>query len=202
MRVDFNVPLKDGVITSNKRIVSTIPTIKKALEQSPKTLVLMSHLGRPKGNVTPSLSLKPVAEELERLLDTKVHFMQDCIGDEVREQVQSLENGEIVLLENLRFHIEEEGKGEDQDGNKVKANPADVQEFRQELTSLADIYINDAFGTAHRDHSSMTGIDLPIRAAGLLLKKEIDYFGKALENPDQPFLGKYYHNLNHILTVF
>lgn len=192
MRADFNVPLKEGKITNNKRIVSTLPTILKTLEQNPKRLILMSHLGRPKGLYHSEMSLAPVAEELEVLLERKVHFLKDCVGEEVANYCESLGDGEIVLLENLRFHVEEEGKGLDEEGNKVKADSEKVSEFRNQLTQLADIYINDAFGTAHRDHSSMTGVKLPIKAAGLLLKKEIDYFSKALEHPDQPLLGKFY----------
>ena len=190
MRVDFNVPIKNGQITNNNRIVETIPTIKKTLNQHPKNLILMSHLGRPDGFANPKYSLKPVAAELSALLNTNVHFMSDCVGEDVRNEVAKLENGEVILLENLRFHLEEEGKGVDPNGNKVKASKPQIAQFRKELTSLADIYINDAFGTAHRDHSSMTGVELPIRAAGLLLKKEIDYFAKALETPHKPYLGK------------
>lgn len=148
----------------------------------------MSHLGRPDGFANPKYSLKPVAAELSALLNTNVHFMSDCVGEDVRNEVAKLENGEVILLENLRFHLEEEGKGVDPNGNKVKASKPQIAQFRKELTSLADIYINDAFGTAHRDHSSMTGVELPIRAAGLLLKKEIDYFAKALETPHKPYL--------------
>lgn len=190
MRVDFNVPLKQGKITNNKRIIETLPTIKRTLEQNPKRLILMSHLGRPNGLVHEDMSLSPVAEELESLLERKVHFLQDCVGDDIINYCNELQDGEIVLLENLRFHIEEEGKGVDEAGKKVKANKDDIAKFREQLTQLADIYINDAFGTAHRDHSSMTGVQLPIRAGGLLLKREIDFFAKALEHPDKPFLGK------------
>lgn len=189
MRVDFNVPIKNGQITNNNRIVETIPTIKKTLNQNPKNLILMSHLGRPDGFPNQKYSLRPVAEELSSLLNTPVHFLTDCVGEDVRNEVAKFEHGEIVLLENLRFHLEEEGKGVDANGNKVKASKPQIAQFRKELTSLADIYINDAFGTAHRDHSSMTGVDLPIRAAGNLLKKEIDYFAKALETPHKPYLG-------------
>ena len=188
MRADFNVPLRQGVITNNKRIVDTIPTIKTILEQGPRALILMSHLGRPKGQAKREFSLEPIVPELETHLGRKVTFLNDCVGAEVHSVCQNAQDGEIILLENLRFHLEEEGKGLDANGNKVKADPEAVKEFRAELTNLADVYINDAFGTAHRDHSSMTGVDLPVRAAGLLLKKEIDYFAKALEDPDHPFL--------------
>lgn len=196
MRTDFNVPLKNGQITNNNRIVATLPTIQQTLEQNPKRLILMSHLGRPKGQAKPEFSLAPVAQELESLLGRKVHFLQECVGEEVAQFCEGLPDGEIVLLENLRFHVEEEGKGLDAEGNKVKADEASVEEFRQQLTQLADVYINDAFGTAHRAHSSMTGVDLPVRAAGLLLKKEIDYFARALEHPENPFLGKFFHQKN------
>lgn len=187
LRADFNCPIKEGKITNSKRITSTIPTIKMALEQSPKGVVLMSHLGRPKGAINKKMSLGPVAQELEKQLGTKVTFLNDCSGKDVVDYCKGINNGEVVLLENLRFHIEEEGKGVDAEGNKIKADPKAVSAFRKDLTSLGDVYINDAFGTAHRAHSSMVGVDLPIRAAGLLLKKEIEYFAKALETPVKPF---------------
>jgi len=120
---------------------------------------------------------------LEELLGTKVNFVSDCVGKDVQEEIKSGKKGEIFLLENLRFHAEEEGKGKDANGNKVKADPKAVKIFRESLTSLGDLYVNDAFGTAHRAHSSMVGVNLPIRAAGHLLKKELEYFAKAIETP-------------------
>ncbi|EGR30128.1 phosphoglycerate kinase, putative [Ichthyophthirius multifiliis] len=188
MRVDFNVPLKDGAIKDPTRIKGALPSIKKILECNPKGLVLMSHLGRPDGNRVEKHSLKPLVPKLEELLGTKVTFLNDCVGKEVQETVQQGRNGQIFLLENLRFHPEEEGKYKDSQGNKIKADKKKVAEFRKELTSLGELYVNDAFGTAHRAHSSMVGIDHKIRASGYLLKKELDYFGKALENPNRPFL--------------
>ena len=149
----------------------------------------MSHLGRPDGKPNPKYSLKPVAAELEKLLGKKVTFTDDCVGPEVEKVVNDTKDGGVVLLENLRFHIEEEGSSKDKDGNKTKADKGDVEKFRKGLTALGDIYINDAFGTAHRAHSSMVGIDLPQKASGYLMKKELDYFATALEAPKRPFLA-------------
>lgn len=149
----------------------------------------MSHLGRPDGKPNPKYSLKPVAAELETLLGKKVTFTEDCVGPEVEKIVNSTDNGGVVLLENLRFHAEEEGSSKDKEGKKVKADKADVDKFRKGLTALGDVYVNDAFGTAHRAHSSMVGVDLPQKASGFLVKKELDYFAQALENPKRPFLA-------------
>jgi phosphoglycerate kinase len=149
----------------------------------------MSHLGRPDGKANPKYSLKPVAAELEKLLSTKVTFVEDCVGPEVEKVVNETTGGGVVLLENLRFHIEEEGSSKDKEGNKTKADKDDVEKFRKGLTALGDVYINDAFGTAHRAHSSMVGVDLPQKASGFLVKKELEYFAKALEDPKRPFLA-------------
>ncbi|KAK6356385.1 phosphoglycerate kinase [Orbilia javanica] len=190
IRVDFNVPLDaDKKITNNQRIVGALPTIKYALEQGAKAVVLMSHLGRPDGLVKSKYSLAPVAEELSKLLEKKVTFLPDSVGKEVEEAVNAGTDGAVFLLENLRFHIEEEGKGVNEAGEKVKADKEKVAEFRKGLTALGDVYINDAFGTAHRAHSSMVGVDLPQKASGYLVKKELDYFAKALESPERPFLA-------------
>ncbi|CCC09126.1 hypothetical protein SMACR_03048 [Sordaria macrospora] len=190
IRVDFNVPLDaEKKVTNPQRIVGAIPTIKYAIDNGAKAVVLMSHLGRPDGKVNPKYSLKPVVPELEKLLGKSVTFANDCVGPEVEEIVNKADNGAVVLLENLRFHIEEEGKGTDAEGNKIKADKAKVDEFRKGLTKLGDVYINDAFGTAHRAHSSMVGVDLPQKAAGFLMKKELEYFAKVLESPQRPFLA-------------
>ncbi|KAK2783545.1 phosphoglycerate kinase [Emmonsiellopsis sp. PD_33] len=190
IRVDFNVPLDaDKHITNNQRIVGALPTIKYAIDHGAKAVVLMSHLGRPDGKVNPKYSLKPVVAELEKLLGKPVTFTNDCVGKQVEETVAAASGGQVILLENLRFHAEEEGSSKDAEGKKVKADKADVDAFRKGLTSLGDIYINDAFGTAHRAHSSMVGVDLPQKAAGFLVKKELEYFAKALENPERPFLA-------------
>jgi 3-phosphoglycerate kinase len=153
-------------------------------------VILMSHLGRPDGKVVEKYSLKPVAAELQQHLDGKqVTFLNDCVGPEVEKAVSEAPEGSVILLENLRFHIEEEGSVKNKDGTKTKADPAKVNEFRESLTRLGDVYVNDAFGTAHRAHSSMVGVKLPQRAAGFLVKKELEFFAKALENPERPFLA-------------
>ncbi|KAJ3120335.1 phosphoglycerate kinase [Nowakowskiella sp. JEL0407] len=189
IRVDFNVPFDGTKITNNQRIVGALPTIKYALEKGAKSVILMSHLGRPDGKVVAKYSLKPVAAELEDLLSKPVTFLSDCVGPEVEEAVLAAPEGAVILLENLRFHIEEEGSVKLKTGEKIKADKADVQKFRDGLTALGEIYVNDAFGTAHRAHSSMVGVNLPIRAAGFLVKKELEYFAKALESPTRPFLA-------------
>lgn len=189
MRVDFNVPLKDGKITNNQRIVAALDTVKYALDKKAKSVVLMSHLGRPDGNPNPKYTMKPVVSELENLLQRPIVFLPDCIGPEVEKACADPKPGSVILLENLRFHIEEEGKGVDASGNKVKADPAKVKEFRSSLRKLGDVYVNDAFGTAHRAHSSMLGEGFDQRASGMLLKKELQYFAKALDNPERPFLA-------------
>lgn len=149
----------------------------------------MSHLGRPDGKVVPKYSLKPISEELGKLLGKEVMFVEDCVGPDVEKAVGSAPKGSIILLENLRFHIEEEGSLKDKDGKKIKADSSKVTEFRQNLTKLGDVYVNDAFGTAHRAHSSMVGVELPQRASGFLVKKELEFFAKALEHPERPFLA-------------
>ncbi|CCF39526.1 phosphoglycerate kinase [Colletotrichum higginsianum] len=191
IRVDFNVPLDaNKKITNNQRIAGAVPTIKYAIDNGAKAVVLMSHLGRPNGQENPKYSLEPVVPELEKLLGgKKVQFAKNCVGKDVEDLVNSADNGQVVLLENLRFHIEEEGSAKDKDGNKTKADKAKVDEFRKGITALGDVFINDAFGTAHRAHSSMVGVDLPQKASGFLMKKELEYFAKALENPQRPFLA-------------
>jgi len=189
IRVDFNVPMKDGVITNNQRIVAALDTIKYALDNGAKSVVLCSHLGRPDGNPNPKYTLKPVAAELESLLKQPVQFLSDCVGAEVEAACANPSTGSVLLLENLRYHVEEEGKGVDASGNKIKADPAKVADFRGSLRKLGDVYVNDAFGTAHRAHSSMVGSGFDVRASGFLLKKELTYFAKALNNPERPFLG-------------
>lgn len=189
IRVDFNVPMKDGRITNNQRIVGALKTIQFCLENEAKSVVLMSHLGRPDGLANPKYSLRPVAEEIGRLLHKNVTFLSDCVGLDIEDACKDPQDGTVILLENLRYHVEEEGKGIDEEGKKVKAEEKAVQNFRKSLTKLGDIYINDAFGTAHRAHSSMVGIDLPIKAAGFLMKAELDYFAKALTDPPRPFVA-------------
>uniref|UniRef100_H3CQC0 Phosphoglycerate kinase n=1 Tax=Tetraodon nigroviridis TaxID=99883 RepID=H3CQC0_TETNG len=191
MRVDFNVPMKDKKITNNQRVKAAIPSIKHCLDNGAKSVVLMSHLGRPDGNVMPEkYSLEPVAAELKALLGRDVAFLKDCVGPEVEAACADPASGSVILLENLRFHVAEEGKGKDASGNKVsKASQEQVDSFRASLSKLGDVYVNDAFGTAHRAHSSMVGVNLPQKAAGFLMKKELDYFAMALEKPKRPFLA-------------
>jgi len=190
IRVDFNVPLDDNKkVTNNQRIVGAIPTIKYAIDHEAKVVILMSHLGRPNGKKNPKYSLQPVVPELQKLLKRDVTFVDDCVGPQVEETVNKASGGQVILLENLRFHPEEEGSYKDEEGKKVKADKEKVAEFRKGLTALGDVYINDAFGTAHRAHSSMVGVELPQKAAGFLVKKELDYFAKALESPQRPFLA-------------
>jgi phosphoglycerate kinase len=190
MRVDFNVPQDKatGAITNNQRIVAALPTIKYALEHG-ASVVLMSHLGRPDGQRIAKASLKPVAAELEKLLGRPVAFLDDCVGPEVEAACARLSPGAVVLLENLRFHIEEEGKVKLADGTSRKADPKAVAAFRSSLSRLGDVYVNDAFGTAHRAHSSMVGVSLSEKAAGFLMEAELKAFASVLENPRRPLLA-------------
>eukprot|EP00792_Barthelona_sp_PAP020_P004350 TRINITY_DN2068_c0_g1_i1.p1 TRINITY_DN2068_c0_g1~~TRINITY_DN2068_c0_g1_i1.p1 ORF type:complete len:419 (-),score=169.20 TRINITY_DN2068_c0_g1_i1:43-1299(-) len=188
VRVDYNVPFVKGTrtISDPARIVKSLPTLNKLLEKGAKTVILMSHLGRPNGQVKPEFSMDVVAEEVAKHLGQSVTFVPGCVGPEVEAAV----SGEgVFLLENLRFHIEEEGKAKGADGNKIKADKEAVAAFRAGLARLADVYVNDAFGTAHRAHSSMVGDGFDVRASGYLLQKEIDSFHIALHAPHRPYLA-------------
>lgn len=190
MRVDFNVPQdkNTGAITNNQRIVAALPTIKYALEKG-ASVVLASHLGRPDGKVVEKFSLKPIAAELEKLLGKPVAFASDCVGPEAEKAAAALKPGQVLLLENLRFHIEEEGKVKLEDGSSVKAEKSAVEAFRASLSKLGDVYVNDAFGTAHRAHSSIVGVSLPQKAAGFLMEAELKAFSAVLDNPQRPLLA-------------
>ncbi|MDD5261446.1 MAG: phosphoglycerate kinase [Methylacidiphilales bacterium] len=190
IRVDFNVPQDKttGAITNPQRIAAALPTIQYALEQG-ASVVLMSHLGRPDGKRIEKYTLKPVADKLQELLGKPVKFLNDCVGPEVEKACTALKPGEVVLLENLRFHIEEEGKIKNEDGTSVKADPEKVKAFRAGLTRLGDVYVNDAFGTAHRAHSSVVGVELPEKVAGFLMLKELEAFAAVLDNPKRPLLA-------------
>jgi phosphoglycerate kinase len=173
MRVDFNVPLQNGSVVDDQRISAAVPTIKHIIANGGK-LILVSHLGRPGGKRNPEMSLKPCCRVLSRLLDQDVGFVDDCIGDAVKAVVDQLKNGDVLLLENLRFYKEETDNDPD---------------FARKLAGSGDLYVNDAFGTAHRAHASTEGVThyFDQCAAGFLMMKELDYLGRVMENPQRPF---------------
>lgn len=183
MRVDFNVPQdKQGNITNTQRIVAAIPTITKTLEKGAKSVVLMSHLGRPNGQKNAKYTLKPIAEKLGEIMGKPVTFLADCVGADIEAACADPAPGSIIVLENMRFYAEEEGKGVKEDGEKFKPSEEEVATFRESLAKLGDVYVCDAFGTAHRAHSSMVGLQgkMPC-VSGLLVAKELQAFAKVLD---------------------
>jgi phosphoglycerate kinase len=176
IRVDFNVPIKNGEITEDTRIRASLPTIRHAIEKGARTAILASHLGRPKGKPDPEYSLRPVAGRVSGLLDRPVVFAEDCIGEAAHQAILKAGSGGVVLLENLRFHAEEE-----------KNDPG----FAKQLGALAEVYVNDAFGAAHRAHASTEGIVHFVKevAAGFLMARELEYLGRVLHNPQRPFVA-------------
>jgi len=186
-RADYNVPIKNGVIKDTIRIDSTIPSLKACLALKPDILILCSHLGRPAGNKTKE-TLQPIVPVLEKHLNSKIIFIEDWYRESLVDDLKKLPKGSIVLLENVRFYLEEEGKGET-NGQATKAKKEDIAKFRAFLASLCDLFVNDAFGCCHRDHSSISGVNVPLRAAGLLVAKELNYFDKAVSNPTRPYLA-------------
>ena len=178
VRVDFNVPMKDGVITDETRINAALPTIKYLVAHNAK-VILCSHLGRPKGEFKPEYSLAPVAKRLSEILGREVKMAKDVVGEDAKRLCADMKDGDIVVLENVRFHKEETSKDKEENAR-----------FSKELASLAEIYVNDAFGTAHRAHASTTGVAAYLPAvAGFLIGKELDFMGKALEDPARPFVA-------------
>ena len=175
VRVDFNVPMKDGVITDDKRITESLPTIRKIISDGGKC-ILMSHLGRPKGEKNLKYTLKPAAEHLAKLLNKNVIFADDCIGEQTASMINNMNDGEIMLLENLRFYKQEESNDEN---------------FAKQLASYGDVYVNDAFGSAHRAHASTEGVTHYIKscASGYLMQKELEYLSKAVGNPEHPYVA-------------
>ena len=192
VRVDYNVPIKIGVVTDYNRIESTLPTLKKLLENKPKCIVLLAHWGQPPiGFKKEEWTLEPAAKVLQLLMpNNKVVFLNECVGSDIENQINATNDGTIFLLENLRFHIEETGSMESEDKKtKIKAKPEDVVTFKKQLKSLGDVFIFEAFGASHRPHASVSGIEMEQRVSGLLVQKELKFFSQVLSAPQRPFVA-------------
>ncbi|OAD03043.1 hypothetical protein MUCCIDRAFT_73446 [Mucor lusitanicus CBS 277.49] len=215
LRVDFNVPIKDGIIADTARIQRMLPTIDYTFQQKAHAIIIMSHLKRPHGKVESKYSLAPVAAELQTLLpNRRVRFLNNCVGPDIEEACQSCDKGDVILLENLRFHPEEEGLlPKDEQGQRKSTSKNANKKFCASLSRLADLYVDDALSTMHRSHASITGVNLPFKAAGLLLQQELEVFAKLLDqnhnsSSNTPFLAilggaklsPKYKLITHLLT--
>ncbi|KAI7890079.1 3-phosphoglycerate kinase [Mucor mucedo] len=191
IRTDFNVPIKDGVILDNDRILQALPTIQYVLDQKAHTVIIISHLGKPDGKMIEEYSLAPIAAYLQILLPKqRVRFLNDCIGEDVKRTCYDSNEGDVLLLENLKFHVEEEGyRPKDEQGRRAKEDEDSIKMFRSSLSQLADIYINDAFRISNKTYSSIVGIQLEQKAAGLLMQKELESLCKMMETPERPFIA-------------
>lgn len=181
MRTDFNVPLKNGQISNDFRITSSLPSLDHILQQNPRLTILASHLGRPDGQRKKEFTMEPVFKYLQNIYKDKIVFFTEPLSLETAQKISSF-NNKIVLLENLRFQPEEEGKWVNDKGEKIKCSKEDIKKFRDALNSFCDVFVNDAFGTMHRGHSSIVGIEKKFKAAGKLVEQELKFFGNFLEN--------------------
>jgi phosphoglycerate kinase len=195
VRVDYNVPIENGVVGDRSRISETIPTIRKILDPKqggvPKCITLICHWGRPAGNFNREKNtLRPCVQVLQDLLpDVPIVFVDDCVGPMVKDAQNNCKPGTVILCENLRFHPEEAGEDVDADGKKFKLPKEQCDKFAAQLSELGDVFVFEAFGVSHRKAASVTGITTPVRVAGLLMQKELQFYSKVLDNPKRPFLA-------------
>jgi len=206
VRTYYNVPTRQGTITDARLVMETIPTLKYILSQKPQSVVILSHRGRPRGCYVSQLSLQPIVGLLEHALARPVTFLGDCVGPETEGLCASPSPGQIFLCENVRFHLSELGEGLNQDGDRIEATPKQIELFAKALSSLGDVFVNDAFAACHQHATSMTKINLPVRCVGLLVQRELQTFSKILLNPARPclaFLGgvRVQDKLNAILNM-
>lgn len=188
LRTNFDVHVQNGKVKEEKKIFAAVPTIRKLLDSGANSITIISHMNHPDGKHNPEHSLKPVAKVLEELLARKIIFLEDCIGADVQTTCKNAQPGSIIMLENLRFHPQEQGFYRGVGETKVEIKKDIMRSFGNFLSSLGDIYVNDAFGASHTNSTSITGVDIPIRVAGLLMKKELEFYKNALEHPNRPLL--------------